>query len=78
MSAEVEAALYEDPFRHGSQEHVRPTDAPTSNARSGDCEASVVVARASRHGQSCGGHVDGLSRYIATPTVAKHRLFVVA
>ena len=29
-----------------------------------------------RRGRACGERWDGLSRYIATPTVAKHRLFV--
>ena len=65
-----EAALYEEPFRW-VQEYVRPTWDKQRQARRRNSwwlhhwpRPKMRVA------------LDGLARYIATPTVAKHRLFV--
>ena len=65
-----EAALYEGPFRW-VQEHVRPEWDKQREARRRDRwwlhhwpRPKMLEA------------IDGLSRYIATPRVAKHRLFV--
>ena len=65
-----EAALYEAPFQH-AKEHVYPTR--QCNRR----EAYRIHWW--RHVEPRPGMwaaLDGLSRYIATPRVAKHRLFV--
>ena len=65
-----EAALYEAPYRH-AQEHVYPMR--QRNRRESYRE------RWWRHVEPRQGMwraLAGLSRYIATPTVAKHRLFV--
>ena len=68
--SEAEAALYEEPFRH-AKERVHPMR--QRNRRESYRE------RWWRHVEPRQGMwraLDGLSRYIATPTVAKHRLFV--
>ena len=65
-----EAALYEAPYRH-AQEHVYPM---RQRNRRESCRE-----RWWRHVEPKQGMwraLAGLSRYIATPTVAKHRLFV--
>ncbi len=65
-----EAALYEAPFQH-VQEHIRPT-----------WEGQRAVGRRKqwwlhhRPRPKMWTALDGLSRYIATPRVSKHRLFV--
>ena len=69
MSAE-QAALYEAPFEYVST-HVRPTRANNRRALYTNnwwwhMEPRPGMRRA----------LDGLKRYIATPTAAKHRLFV--
>ena len=69
MSAE-QAALYEAPFEYVST-HVRPTRANNRRALYANnwwwhMEPRPGMRRA----------LDGLKRYIATPTAAKHRLFV--
>lgn len=67
---ETDAALYEAPFAH-VQEHVRPMR-----------EAGRREGRKRfwwRHGETVPAlrrTMNGLSRYIATPRVAKHRFFV--
>ena len=65
-----EAALYEEPFRW-TAEHVRPTWDKQREARRREAwwlhHWPRPIMRAA---------LDGLSRYIATPRVAKHRLFV--
>ena len=68
--SEAEAALYEEPFRH-AKERVHPMR--QRNRRESYRE------RWWRHVEPRQGMwraLAGLSRYIATPTVAKHRLFV--
>ena len=65
-----EAALYEEPFRW-TTEHVRPTWDKQREAQRRD--AWWLHHRPRPHMRAA---LDGLSRYIATPTVAKHRLFV--
>lgn len=63
-----EAALYEAPFQH-AKEHVYPV-----RQRS---RRESYRAYSWRHVEPRPGMwkvLDGLSRYIATPTVAKHRL----
>ena len=64
-----EAALYEEPFRW-TTEHVRPTWDKQREARRRNAwwlhHWPRPIMRAA---------LNGLSRYIATPTVAKHRLF---
>ena len=67
---EREAALYEEPFRH-IQEHVYPMRQRTRR--------ESYRAYWWRHVEPRPGMwkaLAGLSRYIATPTVSKHRLFV--
>ncbi len=67
---EADAALYEAPFSH-AVEHVRPTRRRNRAAR--------VREFWWRHEAPRPGmwrSLDGLPRYIATPRVAKHRLFV--
>ena len=64
-----EAALYEAPFQH-AQQHVRPT-----------WEGQRAAGRRNqwwlhhRPRPKMWSALDGLARYIVTPTVAKHRLF---
>jgi len=64
-----EAALYEAPFQH-AQEHIRPT-----------WERQRAAGRRNqwwlhhRPRPKMWGALDGLERYIVTPTVAKYRLF---
>ncbi|WP_419160875.1 DNA methyltransferase [Candidatus Palauibacter sp.] len=64
-----EAALYEAPFQH-AQEHVYPM-------RKGNRDEVHRVHwwRHLRPRQNLRAALDGLSRYIVTPRVAKHRLF---
>ena len=67
--SEAEAALYEEPFWH-AKEHVHPMR--QQNRR------EAYRTHWWRHMEPRQGMwraLDGLSRYIATPTVAKHRLF---
>ena len=65
-----EAALYEAPFQH-AQEHVYPM-------RQGNRRKSYRLNwwRHVEPRQGMWGALDGLARYIATPRVSKHRLFV--
>ncbi len=68
--AREEAALYEGPFEYVRRE-VEPVRAANRRA--------AYAERWWRHVESRSGMraaLAGLSRYIATPTVAKHRLFV--
>ena len=67
---DTEAALYEAPFAHVA-EHVRPL-------RQGNRVQQLrdYWWRHQRPRPEMWGAVKGLSRYIATPTVAKHRVFV--
>ena len=65
-----EAALYEEPFRW-TTEQVRPTWDKQREAQRRD--AWWLHHRPRPHMRAA---LDGLSRHIATPTVAKHRLFV--
>ena len=68
--SEVDAALYEAPFAH-VLEHVKPARLEKRRERHRRYWW--------RHGETRPGMwraLDGLSRFIATPTVAKHRLFV--
>ncbi len=64
-----EAALYEEPFRW-TTEHVHPMR--QNNRREAYREYWWRHAEPRPH---MWAELDGLSRYIATPTVAKHRLF---
>ena len=63
------AALYEEPFRW-VKEHVHPMRQQNRRAAYREYWWRHVEPR-----QGMWGTLDGLSRYIATPTVAKHRLF---
>ena len=65
-----EAALYEAPFQH-AQEHVYPMRRGNRRKSYRDYWWRHVEPR-----QGMWQALDGLSRYIATPTMAKHRLFV--
>ena len=67
---ESEAALYEEPFRH-VQEHVHPMRQRTRRE-----EYRAYWWRHLRPRPNMWEALDGMSRYIATPRVAKHRLFV--
>ena len=67
---ESEAALYEMPFAHVLQ-HVRPM-----RQRGRHKARARLWWRHVSPGPETWKALDGLSRYIATPTVAKHRLFV--
>ena len=67
---EADAALYEAPFSYVS-EHVKP-----SRRRGGVKEVRKEWWRHSRSRPAMWQALDGLPRYIATPCVAKHRLFV--
>ncbi len=69
MSAE-DAALYEEPFRW-VKEHVWPT---WDKQREAERRDQWWLHHRPR--PNMWGALDGLSRFIATPTVAKHRLFV--
>ena len=66
---EADAALYEEPFGH-AKEHVRPK-------RRKNRAASVrrLWWRHERPRPDMWKALDNLTRFIATPTVAKHRLF---
>ena len=64
-----EAALYEEPFRW-TTEHVRPTW--DKHRKAGRRDAWWLHHRPRPNMRAA---LDGLSRYIGTPTVAKHRLF---
>ena len=64
-----EAALYEEPFRH-AKEYVYPM-----RQRNRREAYRVSWWRHVEPRQGMWRALDGLSRYIATPTVAKHRLF---
>ena len=68
--SEVDAALYEEPFGHVS-EHVRPMrrNNPVRKLRD-------FWWRHEHRAPSMWRILAGKSRYIATPTVAKHRVFV--
>lgn len=68
--AESEAALYEAPFEH-VREHVRPKREGIS-----DLTASRQWWRHTRPVPGMRRAVAELPRYLATPTVAKHRVFV--
>ena len=65
-----DAALYEEPFRWAS-EHVYPMRQKNRREAYREYWWRHVEPR-----QGMWQALDGLSRYIATPTVAKHRLFV--
>ena len=67
--SEADAALYEAPFAH-IYEHVRPARQRNRARRVRDFWWRHVRPR-----PAMWQALDGLSRYIATPTVAKHRLF---
>ncbi len=64
-----EAALYEAPFQH-AQEHVRPT---WKRQREAGRRNQWWLHHRPR--PKMWGALDGLERYIVTPTVAKYRLF---
>ena len=64
-----EAALYEAPFQH-AQEHVYPKRQTNRRESYRDYWWRHVEPR-----QGMWRALDGLSRYIVTPRVAKHRLF---
>ena len=68
--SETDAALYEAPFVHVA-EHVKPV---RDNNRRADLQQNWW--RHDRSGQKLFERLASLSRFIATPTVAKHRLFV--
>ena len=68
-TSEAAAALYEAPFAH-IVEHVKPA---RDRNRRADLQRSWW--RHDRSGQMLFQRVGSLSRYIATPRVAKHRLF---
>ena len=68
--SERETALYQEPFQH-VKEHVHPM-----RQRNRREAYRVYWWRHVEPRQGMWRALDGLSRYIATPTVAKHRLFV--
>ena len=68
--SEADAALYEAPFAH-AQQHVR-----TMRQQNRREAYRVNWWRHVEPRQGMWRAIDGLTRYIATPTVAKHRLFV--
>ena len=68
--SETEAALYEAPFAY-IQEHVFPM-----KEKSEEKEVRDFWWRHWRPRPEMWQAINGLSRYIATPTVSKHRLFV--
>ena len=70
QKSEAEAALYEEPFRW-AQEHVYPSRRHNHRA--------AYRKHWWRHGEPRQGMwraLDELQRYVATPRVAKHRLFI--
>ena len=67
--SEVDAALYEKPFAHAA-EHVRP-----ARQASREHKLRKFWWRHERMALSMWKALEGKSRYIATPTVAKHRVF---
>ncbi|KAB2923524.1 MAG: class I SAM-dependent DNA methyltransferase [Candidatus Contendobacter sp.] len=67
---EVEAALYEKPFGHVLL-HVKP-----ERDRNRDANRKKHWWRFGRTGEDVRTALAGLARYIATPHVAKHRVFV--
>ena len=67
---ESAAALYEAPFQHVA-EHVRPT-----RQRGRHKARARYWWRHVSPGPETWRALDGLTRYIATPTTAKHRMFV--
>ena len=67
--SEREAALYEAPFAHIA-EHVRPMRQRTREAASREFWFRHWNPR-----PAMWGALDGLTRYIATPTLSRHRLF---
>ena len=67
---EAEAALYEAPFTY-ALEHVRPI-----RQRNREQSSREFWFRHWNPRPAMWAALDGLSRYIATPRVAKHRLFV--
>ncbi|MDE2703960.1 MAG: N-6 DNA methylase [Gemmatimonadota bacterium] len=69
QASEADAALYEAPFAH-ILEHVKPTR--DKNRRE---DLRDYWWRHDRSGQNMFGSIGALFRYIATPRVAKHRLF---
>ena len=68
--SEADAALYEEPFRH-AREHVYPKRQQNRDKRIRD-----KWWRHERPRPEMWKALGGLPRYIATPTIAKHRLFV--
>ncbi len=68
--SEAEAALYEAPFAYIAQ-HVKPERESNKRADLRDC-----WWRHDRSGQTMFKRISLLPRYIATPRVAKYRLFV--
>ena len=68
--SEAEAALYEPPFTY-ALEHVRPI-----RQRNRERSSREYWFRHWNSRPAMRTALDGLSRYIATPRVAKHRLFV--
>ena len=68
--SETEAALYEAPFAH-VVEHVKP-----ARDRNNRPDLRRFWWRHDRSGQTLFERIPALPRYIATPRVAKHRLFV--
>ena len=68
--SDAEAALYEAPFSY-VEEHVKPVRQENREKASRDFWFRHWNPR-----PAMWKALDGLSRYIATPTVAKHRLFV--
>ena len=68
--AEEDAALYEAPFQH-AKEHVYPKRQANRREAYREYWWRHVEPR-----QGMWRVLNGLSRYIATPTVAKHRVFV--
>ncbi len=68
-TSEADAALYETPFAH-ILEHVKPTRDENNREDLRD-----LWWRHDRSGQNMFKNIGVLPRYIATPRVAKHRLF---
>ena len=68
--SEMDAALYEAPFSH-VLEHVKP-----DRDRNRRADLRQNWWRHDRSGQTMFKRIGALSRYIATPTLSKYRLFV--
>ena len=68
--SEADAALYEEPYRH-ARKHVHPM-----RKRNRRAAYRTYWWRLAEPRPGLWKALDGLPRYIATPTVAKHRLFV--